>query len=101
MPSSCVNKEVLKFNRQMEKRVKSYSNTKLLDLGLDRLYYTAHGQHLNSSGKEVIMNKLAVLIRDIFVKNQLKPIHLPWIESMDGSDQDQRTGKIGIKCRDF
>jgi hypothetical protein len=75
----------------MEKRVKSYSNTKLLDLGLDRLYYTAHGQHLNSSGKEVIMNKLAVLIRDIFVKNQLKPIHLPWIESMDGSDQDQRT----------
>ena len=49
----------------MEKRVKSYSNTKLLDHGMDRLYYTAHRQHLNSAGKEVIMNKLAVLIRDI------------------------------------
>jgi len=49
MPTSCVNKEV-----QIEKRVKAYPNTKLFNLDLDRSYYTAHGQHLNSSGKELI-----------------------------------------------
>ena len=32
-----------------------------------------------------------MLIRDLFVKDQPKPIQLPWIDSMDGSDQDQRT----------
>jgi len=53
MSSSCVNKEVLKFNRQIEKKVKSYPNTKLLDLDLHRSYYTTHGQHLNSLGKEL------------------------------------------------
>jgi RNase H-fold protein (predicted Holliday junction resolvase) len=52
MPSSCVNNEVIKFNRQIEKRVKPYPNVKLLDLDLDRSYYTTHGQHLNSSGKK-------------------------------------------------
>jgi len=46
MPTSCVNKEVLKFNTQIEKRVKAYPNTKLFDIDLDRSYYTAHGQHL-------------------------------------------------------
>jgi RNase H-fold protein (predicted Holliday junction resolvase) len=41
--SSCVSKEVIKFNRQTEKRVKAYPNAKLLDLDLDRSYYTTHG----------------------------------------------------------
>ena len=56
MPSSCVNNEVVKFNRQIEKRVKSYPNTKVFHLDLDISYYTTHGQHLNSSGKELIAN---------------------------------------------
>ena len=56
MPSSCVNNGVLKFHRQIEKRVKYYRNTKLFDLDLDRSYYTIHGQHLNSSGKELQTN---------------------------------------------
>jgi len=54
--SSCVNNEVLKFNRLIEKRVKPYSNAKLFDLDLGRSHYTTHGQQLNSSGKELIAN---------------------------------------------
>jgi RNase H-fold protein (predicted Holliday junction resolvase) len=91
MPTSCVNKEVLKFNTQIEKRVKAYPNTKLFDIDLDRSYYTAHGQHLNSSGKELIANKLAILIKDVLVEKQLNPIQLPWKELIDETIQNQRT----------
>jgi len=49
MPSSCVNSEVLRFNRQIEKRMKTYHNVKVLDTALDRKYFTMHGQQLNSS----------------------------------------------------
>jgi hypothetical protein len=89
MPSSCVNNEVIKFNRQIEKRVKSYPNAKLFDL--DRSYYTTHGQHLNSSGKELIANKLAILIKDMLVKKQLIPIHMPCKEVLEEISQSQRT----------
>jgi hypothetical protein len=91
MPSSCVNNEVLKFNKQIEKRMKSYPNTKLFDIALDRSYYTTHGQHLNSSGKEIISNKLAILIKDVLVEKQPNPIQLPWKESIDETNQNQRT----------
>ena len=93
MSSSCVNKEVLKFNRQIEKRVKPYPNTKLLDLDLHRSYYTTHGQHLNSLGKELIANKLAILIKEVLVKKQLNPIQLSWKEAIDETNQNQRTSE--------
>jgi hypothetical protein len=53
---------------------------KLLDTDLDRSYFTRHGQHLNSSGKELISNKLSTVIKDLFVKKQLPPICMPWKE---------------------
>jgi RNase H-fold protein (predicted Holliday junction resolvase) len=40
MSSSCVNNEVIKFNRQMEKKMKTYHNVKLFDTELDRNYFT-------------------------------------------------------------
>jgi hypothetical protein len=80
MPSSCVNIEVIKFNRQMEKKMKIYHNVKLLDTDLDRNYFTRHGQHLHSSGKELISNKLSTVIKDLFIKKQLPPICMPWKE---------------------
>ena len=90
IPSSCVNNEVLKFNRLIEKRVKPYLNAKLFDLNLGRSYYTTHGQHLNSSGKELIANKLAILIKDVFAKKQLTPVQLPWKELLEETNQRQK-----------
>jgi len=49
--SSCVNSEVTKFNRQVEKKTKIYNNIKMLGTDSDRKYFTKHGQHLNLSGK--------------------------------------------------
>ena len=54
IPSSCVNNEVLKFNMQVEKKVKIYNNVKMLLTDLDIKYFTMCGQHLNLSGKELI-----------------------------------------------
>jgi hypothetical protein len=93
MPTSCVNNEVLKLNRQIEKRVKFYPSVKLLDFDLDRSYYTTHGQHLNSSGKELIANKLAILIKHVLVKKQLIPIQMPWKELLEENNQSQRTSE--------
>ena len=89
--SSCVNNEVSKFNRLIEKRVKPYTNAKLFDLDLDRSHYTTHGQHLNSAGKEFITNKLAILIKDVFAKKQLTPIQIPWKELLEEPNQSHKT----------
>ena len=51
IPSSCVNNEVVKFNRQFEKKVKIYNNVKMLEIDLDIKYFTKCGQHLNLPGK--------------------------------------------------
>jgi len=54
IPSSCVNNEVLKFNRQFEKKMKISNNVKMLETDVDIKYikyFTKCGQHLNLSGK--------------------------------------------------
>jgi RNase H-fold protein (predicted Holliday junction resolvase) len=86
MPSSCVNNEVLKFNRQMEKKMKTYHNVKLFDTELDRKYFATHGQHLNASSKELISNKLSIVIKDLFAKKQPTQICMPWKERSQVTD---------------
>jgi len=52
IPSSCVNSEVIKFAKQVEKKMKIYSKIKMLETDTDRKYFTKHGQYLTLSGKE-------------------------------------------------
>jgi len=66
VPTSFVNDEVLKFNRQVEEKMKIYNNVCMLETDLDRKYFTRHGQHLNLSGKEVISMKLTTVIKQFF-----------------------------------
>ena len=95
MPSSCINNEVLKFNRQMEKKMKTFHSVKLCDTNLDRPYVTNHGQHLNSSGEEAISSKLALVIKDLCVKKQLTPIGMPRKEISGETNPNHKTpGKL-------
>jgi hypothetical protein len=48
---SCVNQEVIKFNRQIRKIMERQSKVKILELNLDRNCFTTHGLHLNTKGK--------------------------------------------------
>ena len=68
IPSSFFNNEVIKFNRQVEKKI--HNSVKMLETDLDRKYCTKYGQHLNLSGNELISMKLSTVIKEVFTKKQ-------------------------------
>ena len=80
-PDSCVNQEVIKFNRQLNKIMKLQSKVKVLEFSLDRNRFTKHGLHLKSNGKKLVSQKLALIIQQFFMKNQLVPLPVPRINS--------------------
>jgi hypothetical protein len=59
---TCVNREMLKLDRQVKKIMKIHSNVKLLEIDLDKKHFTRHVQHLNLCGKELTSLQLAVII---------------------------------------
>jgi len=78
LPSSCVNNEVINFNRQLKKRLTPYNNVKILETDLGRGYFTKHGLHLNSSGKECVAQRLARAVGSFLNKQKVSPIGLYW-----------------------
>ena len=78
MLSSCVNNEVVKFNRQLKKIVKLHANVQLLEVELQRKHFTRHGQYLNYSGKELVSLELAKIIEQLLNKVNTAPIHIIW-----------------------
>jgi len=53
-----------------------YNNVKILETDLERGYFTKHGLHLNSSGKECIALRLATVVKSLFKKEMISPIRL-------------------------
>jgi lysophospholipase L1-like esterase len=89
LPESCVNQEVTKFNRQVQKIMKLQSKVKILELNLDRNHFTTHGLHLNSKGKELVSQELALVIQQFFKKKQTPTISIPWKDSsLAGTDTE-------------
>lgn len=70
----------------MKKRMTPYNNVKILETGLEREYFTKHGMHLNSSGKEIIAQRLAILVRSFLKKERMSPISLEWENNTPFSD---------------
>jgi hypothetical protein len=79
MPSSCVNSEVTRFNPLLRKRMNLYTNKNTLETDLNTDCFTKHGLHMNSSGKEHLIRKLASVIESVTVKNSGPNIPLQWI----------------------
>ena len=40
IPSSCVNNEVVRFNRQLKKSMRMYNNVKILENDIEKEYFT-------------------------------------------------------------
>ena len=78
IPESCVNQEVSKFNRKLNKIMKTQTHVKILELELNRQHYTRHGLHLNSEGKRIVSQNLALIIQNSFVENSPGAIPAPW-----------------------
>jgi hypothetical protein len=66
-----------------------YSNVKLLETNLEREYFTKHGLHLNSSGKECITLRLATVVKSFFNKERMPPIYFQWKDDTMISNQDR------------
>jgi len=56
--TSCVNKEVIKYNRKLLKWMKQYEYVKINDSELQRKYFTRRGAHMNLAGKELTVSTL-------------------------------------------
>jgi len=50
-----------------------FRNVELIDVTIDREFYTRHGQHLNSRGKESMASKIAQSIERLVKKK--RPSH--------------------------
>jgi len=85
LPSSCVSNEVIRFNRQLKRRMAPY-NVKILETNLEREYFTKYGLHLNSSGKETIALRLGMVVKSILNKERMSPIRLQWKANTTFSD---------------
>jgi hypothetical protein len=76
IPFSCVNNEVVRFNRQLKKRMEMCNTVKILETDLKNEYFTKHGLHLNSYRKEQIALKLAAVVKILLNKNRTSHIYL-------------------------
>ncbi|XP_023707919.1 uncharacterized protein LOC111864702 [Cryptotermes secundus] len=93
--TSCVNKEVEKYNRQLKKIVKLNTNVELMELKLQRKHFTGHGQHLNYSGKELVSKELAKKIEHHSTKVGTIPIEIQWKADNLKEINLERQNKIG------
>ena len=71
---SCVNKEVVKFNHIIRKRMKAHGNAEVMKIHVDRSAFTKHGQHMNTTGKEEMAKKIAESIKRTLGKCKTPPI---------------------------
>jgi len=47
----CVNKEIIVYNRKLQKIVETSNYVQIQNMNRDRMWYTKHGMHMNSVGK--------------------------------------------------
>jgi len=88
-PSSCVNKEVESFNRKLQNTMKTFSHMHACKMSTSRDHFTSHGLHLNSQGKNWIINKWVSIITPIISKPRISVTLLPWMEKSDNNYDDQ------------
>jgi hypothetical protein len=65
---SCVNNEIKTFNRKLLKLMKPYEHVLTVTADTDRKFFTQHGLHMNSLGKEKFASKVSVI--ETFFRNR-------------------------------
>jgi len=68
--TSCVNKEIVVFNTELLKVVKSVGNVKIVQTNLNRDDFTRHGLHLNLSGKEKVAKLIGESIKQLIARKK-------------------------------
>jgi hypothetical protein len=81
------NQETKVYNRKLGKYVKIFEHTSIVGIKWGKEHHTRHGLHLNKKGKELLMNRLEMDIRNLFMKKQRTPIAISWPEGQEGKSQ--------------
>jgi len=92
---SCVNQEILAFNRKLHKFMKNKELVKVVDCNIPREGYTRHGQHHSYKGKAMlalqIMQELTKQTKDSTINSN--PIPMTWTKSfLDPTPKGDSTG---------
>jgi hypothetical protein len=82
--TSCINKEIQVFNRKARKILKVTSNVTIIDTDLHRTDFTRHGLHLNTIGKEKVVESIARTIKQL--RENKKDVPIPIDE--EGNPKD-------------
>jgi len=82
-PTSCVNREVVSYNRKLYKQMKQFVHVRLNDSKLKREYFTKHRMHMKLAGKEIMAHRIAELIRETLSKKITCTIPLLWKPESD------------------
>ena len=90
---SCVNKEILAFNRKLHKIMKNKESVKILDCNISREGYTRHGQHHNPKGKAMLARQIVQELTKQTEDNTINPIPMAWKKSpTDPTPKESATG---------
>jgi len=76
---SCVNKETIVYDRKLQKIVTTSNHVEIQNMNRDRMWYTKHGMHMNSLGKNWKCQEITKKTLDVFLtKSDNLPIPLYW-----------------------
>jgi hypothetical protein len=54
------------FDKKLHKKVERFEKVQIIDVVNERNFYTRHGQHLNSAGKDSTSKKITTTIEHLF-----------------------------------
>ena len=75
------------FNRKLCKRLKRFEEMKVIEVISERAFYTKHGHHLNTGGKESMAKKIVATIVCV-INKKMKPISMKWCNEEVTSNQE-------------
>jgi hypothetical protein len=98
----CVNNEVKAFNRKLCERLKRFEKVKMIEVTSERAFYTKHGQHLNTRGKEIRSKKIAATIECV-LNIKVEPISVKWCneEVINNQEHQALPGKTYNNLEDY
>ena len=91
---SCVNKEVVTFNRKLHKLMRNKLKVKMLFYEITSEDFTSHGLHLNATGKTTVAKTIAQNLLQLYEDKKTHPITLQWKLSYNDSNLNRCTLKV-------
>ena len=87
--TSCVNSAVTTYNRKLHKRMKMFEYVQIIDSEVQTEHFTRHGLHMNTVGKELMVQRITDHIRKTLLVRKTPPIILKWRQDLTDSGQER------------